>query len=307
MKSVLLSGALAAALSASSASAQVTAPAAPVAATQVAPEPARPIRASKIILVGDSTTQSGSGWGGRFCSDHVVSFVACLNLARGGRSTSNYRAEGSWDIALAEMSTAAYVETYVLIQFGHNDQPGKPGRSTDLATEFPQNLRRYVAEVRAKGAVPILVTPLTRRQFVAGRLDNDLEPWAAAIRAVGAETGTTVLDLNADSAAAVQVLGAMGSAQFAQFPPSAEVGGALLTGTTIASSTGVPGAAPAVTTGPSTAPATAQSNAAAEPMGTAKLAFDYTHLGPVGASFFATMVTQELALAVPALQRNLIP
>lgn len=307
MKSVLLSGALAAALSASSASAQVTAPATPVAATQAAPEPARPIRASKIILVGDSTTQSGSGWGGRFCSDHVVSFVACLNLARGGRSTSNYRAEGSWDIALAEMSTAAYVETYVLIQFGHNDQPGKPGRSTDLATEFPQNLRRYVAEVRAKGAIPILVTPLTRRQFVAGRLDNDLEPWAATIRAVGAETGATVLDLNADSAAAVQVLGAMGSAQFAQFPPSAEVGGALLTGTTIASSTGVPAAAPAVTTGPSTTPATAQSNAASEPMGTAKLAFDYTHLGPVGASFFATMVTQELALAVPALQRNLIP
>ena len=266
------------------------------ATTQAAPEPTRPIRASKIILIGDSTTQSGSGWGGRFCSDHVVSFVACLNLARGGRSTSNYRAEGSWDIALAEMSTAAYVETYVLIQFGHNDQPGKPGRSTDLATEFPQNLRRYVAEVRAKGAIPILVTPLTRRQFIAGRLDNDLEPWAASIRAVGAETGTPVLDLNADSAAAVQVLGAMGSAQFAQFPPSAEVGGALLTGTTIASSTGVPGA-----------PAAAQSNAAAEPMGTAKLSFDYTHLGPVGASFFATMVTHELALAVPGLQRNLIP
>ena len=291
--SVLASAVLISTVLTSGAYAQV---AAPTPAAPTAPEPTRPIRASKIILVGDSTTQSGSGWGGRFCSDHVVSFVACLNLARGGRSTSNYRAEGSWDIALAEMSTAAYVETYVLIQFGHNDQPGKPGRSTDLATEFPQNLRRYVAEVRAKGAIPILVTPLTRRQFIAGRLDNDLEPWAASIRAVGAETGTPVLDLNADSAAAVQVLGAMGSAQFAQFPPSAEVGGALLTGTTIASSTGVPGA-----------PAAAQTNAAAEPMGTAKLSFDYTHLGPVGASFFATMVTQELALAVPALQRNLIP
>ena len=305
MKFVSLSSALSAALLASSAltsaaSAQVTAPAPLLAATQTAPEPARPIRASKIILIGDSTTQSGSGWGGRFCSDHVVSFVACLNLARGGRSTSNYRVEGSWDIALAEMSTAAYVETYVLIQFGHNDQPGKPGRSTDLATEFPQNLRRYVTEVRAKGAIPILVTPLTRRQFVDGKLQNDLEPWAASIRTVGAETGTPVLDLNADSAAAVQVLGAMGSAQFAQFPPSAEVGGALLTGTTIASSVGVPGA-------PAGPAATTQSNAAAEPMGTAKLSFDYTHLGPVGASFFATMVTQELARAVPALQRNLIP
>jgi lysophospholipase L1-like esterase len=309
MTSTPRSGVLALVLAASAALgstafAQVTTPGAVPAAVAAAPEPARPIRASKIILIGDSTTQSGSGWGGRFCSDHVVSFVACLNLARGGRSTSNYRAEGSWDIALAEMSTAAYVETYVLIQFGHNDQPGKPGRSTDLATEFPQNLKRYVEEVRAKGAIPVLVTPLTRRQFVDGRLQNDLEPWAASIRAVAAETGAPLLDLNADSAAAVQVLGAMGSAQFAQFPPSAEVGGALLTGTTIASSTGVPAAAPVAGAPASTAVA---QNAAAEPMGTAKLSFDYTHLGPVGASFFATMVTQELALAVPALQRNLIP
>jgi lysophospholipase L1-like esterase len=272
-------------------------------AIPAAPEAVRPIRASKIILVGDSTTQAGSGWGGRFCSDHVVSFVACLNLARGGRSTSNYRAEGSWDIVLAEISTAAYVETYVLIQFGHNDQPGKPGRSTDLATEFPQNLRRYVAEVRAKGAIPILVTPLARRQFKDGRLQNDLEPWAASVRAVAAETGAPLLDLNADSAAALQVLGAMGSAQFAQLPPSAEVAGALLTGTTIASTTGVPVAA-SIPAFPASA---GQDNAAAEPMGTAKLAFDYTHLGATGASFFATMVTQEMAMAVPELQRNLIP
>lgn len=306
MKSILLPSAFACVLIGSGtlspgAHAQTASAGTAPVAVSTAPEPARPIRASKIILIGDSTTQSGSGWGGRFCSDHVVSFVSCLNLARGGRSTSNYRAEGSWDIALAEMSTAAYVETYVLIQFGHNDQPGKPGRSTDLATEFPQNLTRYVAEVRAKGAIPILVTPLARRQFVAGKLQNDLEPWAASIRAVAAETGTPLLDLNADSAAAVQVLGAMGSAQFAQFPPSAEVGGALLTGTTIASTTGVT----AVTSPLGTAGV--QDNASAEPMGTAKLSFDYTHLGPVGASFFATMVTQELALAVPALQRNLIP
>jgi lysophospholipase L1-like esterase len=274
-----------------------------------APEPARPIRASKIILVGDSTTQSGSGWGGRFCADHVVSFVSCLNLARGGRSTSNYRAEGSWDIALAEMSsaapdgTAAYVQTWVLIQFGHNDQPGKPGRSTDLATEFPQNLRRYVAETRARGAIPVLVTPLTRRQFVDGRLQNDLEPWAEAIRAVAAETGAPLLDLNADSAAAVQAMGPSLAAGFAQSPPSPTVAAALLTGTTIAASTGLP-APPAPTSAPSPVPA--QNNAAVEPMGDAKLSFDYTHLGPAGASFFSAMVTRELALAVPALRRNLI-
>jgi lysophospholipase L1-like esterase len=306
-----LSTALVGALLASTASAafaQTTPASAPPATTT--PEPVRLIRASKIILVGDSTTQGGSGWGGRFCSDHVVSFVACLNLARGGRSTSNYRAEGSWDIALAEMSTSAYVQTWVLIQFGHNDQPGKPGRSTDLATEFPQNLRRYVAEVRAKGAIPVLVTPLTRRQFVDGKLQNDLEPWAQSIRDVAAETGTPLLDLNADSAAAVQAMGPSLAAGFAQMAPSPMVSAALLTGTTIPAATGlpVPTAPAAPTAGPAAGPAPApvQSNAAVEPMGDAKLSFDYTHLGPTGASFFSAMVTRELALAVPALRRNLI-
>lgn len=270
--------------------------------TAAAP-PVNPIRPSKIILVGDSTTAVIGGWGPSFCADHVTSFLACVNLARGGRSTSNYRAEGSWDVALAEMSAPGYVETYVLIQFGHNDQPGKPGRSTDLATEFPANLRRYVAETRERGAVPILLTPLTRRQFVDGTLQNDLEPWAEAVRAVAAETDTPLVDLNRLSAQAVQALGPAVSASFAQAAPSQVVATALLTGTTIEASTGQtpagPGAAPSAMT--------VQNNAAVEPMGQARTAFDYTHLGPRGADFFAAMVTQELArVAPPGLRRNLV-
>src|SRR3954454_12047177 len=126
-----------------------------------APAPAvavpTPIAPSKTILVGDSTTQVGSGWGGSFCAYHVTSFMACLNLGRGGRSSGSYRAEGSWDVALGEMRIPGYRNVWVLIQFGHNDQPGKPGRSTDLATEFPAYLGRYVDEARAAGAKPILV------------------------------------------------------------------------------------------------------------------------------------------------------
>ncbi|WP_214676452.1 hypothetical protein, partial [Escherichia coli] len=88
---------------------------------QTAPQdrpPAVPIKASKIILVGDSTTQVLSGWGGSFCAYHVTSFAACVNLARGGRSTYSYRAEGSWDLALAEMNARGFAKTWVLIQFG---------------------------------------------------------------------------------------------------------------------------------------------------------------------------------------------
>lgn len=269
-----------------------------VAQAQAAPQdrpPAVPIKASKIILVGDSTTQVLSGWGGSFCATHVTSFAACVNLARGGRSTYSYRAEGSWGLALAEMKTPGFVRTYVLIQFGHNDQPGKPGRSTDLATEFPANLKRYVEEARAAGAEPILLTPLTRRQFRQGRLDRDLDAWADAIRKVAAEMQVPLVDLNKRSADAVEALGPSMANRFAQVAPAREVSAAALAGTTIANP-----AAPAATPAP-------QNNAAAEPLGDAKLTFDYTHLGPVGADFFSKMVADELAVAVPKMRPLLVP
>ena len=257
-----------------------------------------PIRASKIVLVGDSTTAVQGGWGPSFCADHVASFVSCINLARGGRSTYNYRAEGSWDIALQEMRPGAYQEVYVLIQFGHNDQPGKPGRSTDLAREFPDNLRRYVAEVRAAGARPVLLTPLTRRQFAEGRLIDDLAPWAEATRKVAAELDVPLVDLHARSTAAVQGMGPVQAMRFAQAPALPMQVSAAQAGTTV-------GAPPAA--GTPVAPGAAQNNAATEPMGQAKIAFDYTHLGPEGADFFAAIVADELARQVPALRRNLIP
>ncbi|NIJ70250.1 rhamnogalacturonan acetylesterase [Xanthomonas sp. 60] len=257
--------------------------------------PATPIRASRILLVGDSTTAVQGGWGPRLCADHVTSFVACLNLARGGRSTYSYRAEGSWSLVQAEMAAPGYVATWVLIQFGHNDQPGKPGRSTDLRTEFPENLRRYVREVRAAGARPVLLTPLTRRQFADGQLIDDLAPWAEAVRSVAREMQVPLVDLHARSRALVQAAGPVGAMRLAQAPASQTQVLAALEGTTIEAGPAAPGV-----TG-------AAANALLEPMGQAKRAFDYTHLGDEGAATFAAVVTEELARAIPELRPLLLP
>lgn len=250
-------------------------------AQTAAPAPAetpRKIAPYKIVLVGDSTTAVVGGWGPSFCALHVTSFAACVNLARGGRSSGNYRSEGSWEVALNEMRTPGYKAIWVLIQFGHNDQPGKPGRSTDLATEFPANLARYVDEVRATGAIPVLVTPLTRRSFRDGRLQNDLAPWAEAVRRVAAQKQVALVDLNAKSAAAVQAMGEDAADRFAQLPK-----GAALTGRDGAT------------------------EVQEQPMARAKLSFDRTHLGREGADYFATMMTAELARAVPGMRHLLIP
>jgi pectinesterase len=117
--------------------------------------------AKRIVLVGDSTVAPKSGWGDAFGA-LVGPGAECKNMAIGGRSSKSYRDEGHWKEVLDAKPG------WVLIQFGHNDQPGKgPKRETDPKTTFRDNLKRYVAEVRAIGGKPVLVTSLTRRNFNA--------------------------------------------------------------------------------------------------------------------------------------------
>jgi len=241
----------------------------------------KPVR---FILVGDSTMASNSGYGDALCA-RISRSDTCINLAKGGRSSGSFRAEGRWDEVQGLLrGSAAYRATYVLIQFGHNDQPGKPGRSTDLATEFPVNMARYAQEVKALGGVPVLVTPLTRRTFKTGVLENNLLPWADVVRKVAAQENAPLLDLNAKSHAAVQAMGQDEADTLAVVPrPADYLAPALL-----------PGAVPATATGASAAAAT-------EPQGAAKTAFDRTHLGAKGAAYFARMVEAEMKAVIPAV------
>jgi lysophospholipase L1-like esterase len=255
---------------------------------------APPIEPYKVILVGDSTVAPHSGWGGAFCAQHVKSSVACLNLARGGRSTRSYRQEGSWEAALAEARVPGYRARYVLIQFGHNDQSSRPERWTDRTTEFPANLTRMVEEVRAAGAVPVLVTPLVRRQFKGGTLDNTLASWSDEVRKVATALKVPLVDLNARSAAVVAKLGAVEAMALAQEAPTAAERAAAEKGTTLP---------PAPTLESEPAPAAAPG----APRGQVTRKFDYTHLGDAGARAIARLVTRDLAAAVPALAGQLVP
>src|SRR6185295_3232805 len=134
-----------------------------------------------------------------------------------------YRAEGSWVQVMDELKNAhGATATYVFIQFGHNDQPPKAS-ATDLATEFPANLRRYVRDVQSAGGKPVLITSLTRRSFKNGKVKDDLEPWARATKKVAAEERVPVLDLHAESLAAVQKMGPVEANTLAVAPPPSVV------------------------------------------------------------------------------------
>ena len=143
----------------------------------------------KIVLVGDSTVATEGGWGPAFCAT-ITSNVACVDLARNGRSSKSYIDEGLWKNALAENAQ------YYLIQFGHNDQKPDAARHTDPQTGYEDNLRKYVRDAKAIGAVPVIVTPLSRRNFKDGALVQDaLAEYAAAAREVADQEKVTLVDL----------------------------------------------------------------------------------------------------------------
>ncbi|MES1166610.1 MAG: rhamnogalacturonan acetylesterase, partial [Pseudomonadota bacterium] len=94
------------------------------------------------------------------------------------------------------------------LQFAHNDQKAGPDH-LDAATGYKDYVRRYVADARAKGAHPVLVTSMERRNFDAEgkHIVPSLEGYPQAIREVGAELGVPVVDLNARSIPFYEALG----------------------------------------------------------------------------------------------------
>src|SRR3954469_7251791 len=148
----------------------------------------------RIVLVGDSTVAEDSGWGPGF-RRLAREGVEVINVAANGRSSRSFVDEGLWAKALAAHGQ------YYLIQFGHNDEPGKgPERETDPRTTFRTFMSRYVDESRAIGATAILVTSLVRRIYNPdGTIKTTQTPYVEAVRALAAEKHVPLVDLHAIS------------------------------------------------------------------------------------------------------------
>jgi lysophospholipase L1-like esterase len=161
----------------------------------------------KIVLVGDSTVNDEGGWG-EFFRKSFGPPVEVVNLAKNGRSSKSFRDEGVWAPALDAKPD------FILIQFGHNDEPGKgPERETDPATTYRANMERYIDEARAVGATPILVTSIVRRNFDAeGKIKRDrLADYVAEVRKIAAQKNVPLIDLYALTLAQSESLGPEGT------------------------------------------------------------------------------------------------
>ncbi len=144
---------------------------------------------TRVVLAGDSTVTDKAGWGAAFAK-LLGPNAECINFAGGGQSSKSFRDTGNWKKVIDSKPA------FVLIQFGHNDMPGKgPKRETDPETTYRQNLIRFIEEARAIGAKPILVTSLARRTFDNGKIRGELKPWADAARQVSTEQQVPCVDL----------------------------------------------------------------------------------------------------------------
>lgn len=167
-------------------------------------------------LAGDSTMADKPalqphperGWGQLFRS-LLKDPAQLLNHAANGRSTKRFVDEGRWAHLLGQLAPG----DFVLIQFGHNDaKEDDPARWAPADTAYRDNLRRFVREVRERGATPWLATPVVRRKFnAAGQLVETHGDYPRVMREVAAELAVPLIDMNRASHDLVQALGDAGS------------------------------------------------------------------------------------------------
>jgi lysophospholipase L1-like esterase len=156
----------------------------------------------KIHLIGDSTVSNynGSqypfmGWGQVLQLFFEDSSIQVQNHARGGRSSRSFYEEGLW----TPVENALDSNDYVFIQFGHNDRDfSKPERYTspDSMKHF---LRIYINDSRAKGAIPVLVSPMSMNTGTRNVFTESGNDYRGAMVDVSAELNVPLIDLNLKS------------------------------------------------------------------------------------------------------------
>ncbi len=176
-----------------------------------------------VFLIGDSTVKNGKGkgdgglWGwGNFLDAHFdTTKVSIENHALGGTSSRTFRTYGHWDKVLARLQPG----DYVLMQFGHNDS--SPVNDTLRArgtlknnsddTEEIENLitkkhevvhsygwylREFIKDTKAKGAIPVVLSPVPRNQWADGRANRNADSYGKWGAEAAAQEGVTFIDLN---------------------------------------------------------------------------------------------------------------
>jgi rhamnogalacturonan acetylesterase len=187
------------------------------------PKPANP-HLPTLFIVGDSTVRNGHGdgahgqwgWGEPIVDLFDRSKINVVNRAIGGRSSRTYITEGHWADTLALMKPG----DIVLFQFGHNDSgplddparargtiPGVGNESKEIENPILKRhetvhtygwyMRQYVVDTIAKGATPIICSPIPRKIWKDGKVVRNADNYGGWAREIAMQQHIAFIDLNA--------------------------------------------------------------------------------------------------------------
>ena len=164
-----------------------------------------------LYLIGDSTVKNGKGkgdgglWGwGNFIPEHFDTLkIKIENHALGGTSSRTFQTKGLWDSVLKKLKPG----DFVIMQFGHNDASplddtarargtikGTGNESKEIYNPIAKKnevvytygwyMTKFIKETKAKGAIPIVCSPVPRNNWENGKVKRSIEDygkWSAEI------------------------------------------------------------------------------------------------------------------------------
>ena len=194
-----------------------------------------------LFLVGNSTMRTGTlgngnngqwGWGFYAHEYFDENKITVENHALGGTSPRTF-----YTLLWEPVLEAVRKGDYVFLELGHNDNGpidsirarssyrpdgklevredsisiyNKVTKAQETVYTFGGYMRRFINEVRAKGATPVLFTLTPRNDYEPDdpkRIQRKLADFTPAIFAIGKETNTPVIDLNDISATKLEQYG----------------------------------------------------------------------------------------------------
>ena len=183
-----------------------------------------------LFIIDDSTvknsTEGQQGWGDPLAELFDSTKIKVVNRARGGRSSRTFQTEGLWDQVLAELKPG----DFVLMQFGHNDggainddsraRGSLKGvgneveeidnlltRKHEIVHTFGWYMRKYVSDTKAKGAIPIVISPVPRNIWTDGKVERRASTYAGWAAEVAKSDKAFFIDLNEIVAAKYEAIG----------------------------------------------------------------------------------------------------
>ncbi|TYQ20193.1 UNVERIFIED_ORG: lysophospholipase L1-like esterase [Zoogloea ramigera] len=211
----------------SSAIAQAPANTDPRNAKVTLPDPANP-KLPSLIMIGDSTVRNGHddgqgkgaagqwGWGNPIAAYFDPAKINIVNRAVGGLSSRTYMSSGHWERTLPLIKAG----DVVLIQFGHNDSgpvndtvrargtikgTGEESeainnlitKQDEVVHTYGWYLRSYVAQIKARGATPVICSPIPRNNWgTDGKVARAADSYGSWAKQVAAQEKVGFIDLN---------------------------------------------------------------------------------------------------------------